>query len=371
MAFSCMGSIHSMANVRKTVAQAIPFSGSVLMLSMAGSSSATISALWNSLNGTGSTLIAVSNGITPFSGGVNYISTDGGNTWASSSSPTTDNNFRQVAVSYNGVHRLYCVNNANATATSFTGANCSNNSGTSYTRTVLAACTGAFLSDDGSVKIIAINNSGYYRIYNSPTTNTFSTFITSATSKGDIKGSSNGQYLLNFSGDSGTLISTNYGASWSSLAGVSGMTGSTTTNMGLGAVSGNGQYMIVHGAGYLVWLSTNFGSTWTTISGSGGLPNRSIYTSTTNSWGAAAINYSGQHMAICGYFNQTGGPYSTGGWVFISNDYGVNWTAKTIPLVNNNAEPSFQFSTMNYNASFVPIKLFITTYGQGIYVCDY
>lgn len=364
-----MGSIHSMTN--KKVAASSGFTGSVQMLSMAGSTTAAIANNWNSLNGTGSTLIAVSNGLTPFSGGLNYISTDGGNTWATSSSPTTNNNFRQVGVSYDGVHRLYAINNASSTATSFTGSNCSNNSGSSYTRTALAAVQGVFVSDDGNVKIIAINNSGYYRIFNSPTTNTFSTFISSATSKGGIKGSSNGQYLLNYTGDAGALISTNYGASWSSLAGRTGMTGSTTTNMGLGAVSGNGTYMLVPGAGYLLWLSTNSGSTWTTISGSGGLPNRSIYTSTTNSWGAAAINYSGQHMAICGYFNQTGGPYSTGGYLFISNDYGSNWTAKTIPLVNNAAEPSFAFSTMTYNASNIPIKLFITTFGQGIYVCNY
>jgi hypothetical protein len=360
-----------MANVRKAPPVSSGFSGSVLMLSMAGSTTAAIANNWNSLNGTGSTLIAVSNGLTPFSGGLNYISTDGGNTWATTSSPTTNNNFRQVGISYNGVHILYAVNNASSTATSFTGANCSNNSGSSYTRTALGALQGAFVSDDGNVKIIAINNSGFYRIFNSPTTNTFSTFISSATSKGGIKGSSNGQYLLNYTGNAGALISTNYGASWSSLAGRTGMTGSTTANMGLGAVSGNGTYMLVPGAGYILWLSTNSGSTWTTISGSGGLPNRSIYTSTINTWGAAAINYSGQHMAICGYFNQTGGPYSTGGWVFISNDYGVNWTAKTIPLVNNNVDPAFGFSTMTYNASFIPIKLFITTYGQGIYVCNY
>jgi hypothetical protein len=368
MAFSSFGSIHSI--LRQKPNKKIGFSGSVSLLYMNASSTATISAAWHSVNGTGSKLIAVSYGTTPFSGGVNYISTDGGNTWASSSSPTTNNNFRQAAISYDGVHVLYCINNSSATGTIYTGANCSNNSGSTYGLTQLAACQGAFLSDDGNVKIIAINNFGFYRIYNSPTTNTFSTSISYATALGSIKGSSNGQYLLINSG-LGTLFSNNYGASWSSLAGVSGITGSTTSNMGIGAVSGNGQYILVHGTGYLVWLSTNYGSTWTTISGLRGLPNTSIYTSTTTSWGCAAINYSGQYMTICGYFNQTGGPYSTGGYVFISSNYGSTWTAKTIPLVTASSDPAFQLSTITYDSNKTPIKLFITSYAQGIYVCNY
>lgn len=360
-----MGSIHSMA-MRKTAAPS-GFSGNVIMLSMAGSTTASIANNWMSINGTGNYLIATSYGNNPL--GRNYLSTDAGVTWTKMSTPVGDgNNFRQAWVSRDGVYRVYAINQQ----TGFTAAAySSNNSGTNYTTTNLTNLQGAFVSDDGNVKLVAVDTGLIYRIYNSPTTNTFSTTVGgSSMNRGAIKGSSNGQYILSSSNAAGMQFSSDYGATFASLAGAAGLTGSTTTNMNDMAVSGNGQYMIITGAGYKLWRTANYGATWTTLTGTGGLPNTSIYTSTANSWSACTASKTGQYMSVAGYFNQ-GSTFGTNGYVFISSDYGVTWTSKLVPLPTTAADPAFLTSTMSYTDAGVPNRIFMATYGQGIYYINF
>lgn len=366
MALSCIGSIHSMANMRKAAAASSGFSGSVTMLSMAGSTTASIATNWMSINGTGNYLIATSYGNNPL--GRNYLSTDAGVTWTKMSTPVGDgNNFRQAWVSRDGVYRVYAINQQ----TGFTAAAySSNNSGTNYTSTGLTGLQGAFVSDDGNVKLISVNNGLIYRIFNSPTTNSFTSTVGSSISRGPIKGSSNGQYIICFSNSAGMQFSSNYGATFASLAGAAGLTGSTTTNMNDSAVSGDGQYMIISGAGYKLWKTSNFGATWTTITGTGGLPNTAIYTSTTNTWAACTVSKTGQYMSVAGYFNQ-GSTFGTNGYLFISSDYGVTWTSKLVPLTNTAADPAFLVSTMSYTDAGVPNRIFTATYGQGIYYINF
>jgi len=357
-----MGSIHSMANVRKAAPVSSGFSGSVLMLSMAGSTTAAIADNWMSINGTGNFLIAVSYGTSPK--GRNYLSTDAGVTWTKMSTPVGDgNNFRQAYISRNGVYRVYTVNGVAAYSSS--------NSGTNYTTTALTGLQGAFVSDNGNVKLVSINNSTFRRIFNSPTTNTFTTNVSTSISRGAIIGSSNGQYLLSYSNSAGTQFSSDFGATWSTRAGVAGLTGSTTTNMTDQAVSGDGTTMIISGTGYKLWISRNSGTTWSTLTNTGGLPNTSIYTSTTNGWGYCSASLTGQYLCVAGFFNQTGGPYTTGLWAFISSDYGVNWTAKSVPLPTPSVDPGNISSTMSYNDAGDPNRIFIATYGQGIYYINF
>jgi hypothetical protein len=358
MAFSSFGSIHSMLG--KKSGEAPKFTGSVVMLSMAGTTTSSISTTWMSVNGTGNYLIATSYST---GNGRNYLSTDAGVTWTKLSTPIGDGaNFRQAWVSRNGVYRVYSVNQPTSLGYS------SSDSGSTYATVSNANLQGAFVSDDGNVKVLSIYGGAIYRIYNSPTTNAFSaTVSTNLTQRGQLKGSANGQYLMNQSSSNGMQFSSNYGATWSTLVGVSGLTGSSNTNMADMAISGDGQYMIVTGAGYKVWKTSDFGATWTTISGTGGLPNTSIYTSTTNTWACCTASKTGQYMSIAGYFNQAGGSFSTGGWLFISSDYGVTWTSKSIPLTNTATDPAFLTSTMSYTDAGSPNRIFIPTYSQGIY----
>lgn len=360
MAFSSLGSIHSI--FRQKSGEAPKFTGSVIMLSMNGTATNVVADNWMSVNGTGNFLIATSYGNNPK--GRNYLSTDAGVTWTKMSTPVGDgNNFRQAWISRDGVYRVYSINQQ----TGFTAAAySSSNSGANYTSTALSNLQGAFVSDNGNVKIISINGGTLLRIFNTPTGNSFSTAVGSAINRGHIKGSSNGQYLLNQSGNGGMQFSNDYGATWTSLAGVTGLIGSTTTNMSDMAISGDGKYMLISGSGYKLWLSSNFGATWTTITGTGGLPNTSIYTSTANTWACVTASKTGQYMSVAGYFNQ-GSTFGTNGYVFISSNYGVTWTSKLIPLPSTAADPLFLTSSMSYNDAGVPNRIFIPTFTQGIY----
>ena len=369
MAFSSISTIHSMIN-KKNISGAV-FSGNVQLLSMDGQDSRTPT--WMSINGTGNYLIAVS--FLPNS--KNYLSTNAGATWTKiNSSPIVDNlNFRQAWISRNGVYRIYSINSPASTQYTSGYVSSSSNSGSSYTTTQIRELQGAFVSDDGNVKLVSINGGPLYRISNSPTNNAFSGTVSSNMIRGTIKGSSNGQYLLNYTSNNGMQFSNNYGAIWSSLAGVTGLTGSTVSNMCDMAISGDGQYMIIAGTGYKLWKTSNYGANWTTITASNtlvnGLPNTTTpYTSTTNTWSACSASNTGQYMSVAGYFNQ-GGTFGTNGYVFISSDYGSSWTSKSIPLSITNSDPGIITSTMSYNDTGVPIKIFIATYGNGIYYIDF
>jgi len=370
MAFSSISTIHSMINKKKNVSGG-PFSGSVQLLSMAGQDSRSISSTWMSINGTGNYLIAVS--YLPNS--VSYLSTNAGSTWTKiNSTPIVDGlNLRQAWISRDGVYRIHAINCPPNESTGYVYS--SSNSGSSYSSKDIRELQGAFVSDNGNVKLVSVNGGQLYRIYNSPTTNDFTnTQVSTNMIRGPIKGSSNGQYLLNYTGDYGMQFSTNYGASWYSLAGVTGLTGSTNSNMVDMAISGDGQYMIIAGTGYKLWKTSNYGTNWTTITASNtlvnGLPNTSTYTSTTNTWAACSASKTGQYMSVAGYFNQ-GETFGTNAYVFISSDYGSSWISKQIPLNSTIIDPSLLTSTMSYNDAGVPNKIFTATYGQGIFYIDF
>jgi hypothetical protein len=349
------------------------FTGNVQLLSMAGSTSRNISPTWIAVYGTGNYLIAVS--YPPNSR--NYLSTDSGATWSRmTNTPTSEGstNFRQASISRDGKFRLYTVNALNASQIFSTS-----NNGTNYTTSSdRLTLQGAFVSDDGNVKLASSNNnssysnSGYiYRIINEPNKNTFANDFVGGgrMARGSIRGSSNGQYVMNQSGSNGMQFSANYGDTWSSLAGVTGLTGSAVDNMGDMAISGDGKYMIISGTGYKLWLSTNYGSNWTTITGMGGLPNTSTYISTTNPWGGCTISKDGQYMSVVGYFTDTGTTFQNKAYVFISSNFGVSWNPKEIPLTNT-SNIGF-LGTMSYNDTGIPIRIFISTYSNGIYYIDF
>jgi hypothetical protein len=364
MAFSSISTIHSMINKKKNVSGG-GFNGSVQLLSMAGQDSRSISSTWMSINGTGNYLIAVS--YIPNS--VNYLSSDAGATWTRMSTPVGDNqNYRQAWISRDGVYRIYSINTPAVQTNGYVYS--SSNSGSNYQNTNIAELQGAFVSDDGNVKLVSINGGSLYRIYNSPSTNTFSTTVSSNMVRGPIKGSSNGQYLMNYTGTSYMQFSSNSGANWSDLSVVNGLTGSTSSNMIDMAISGDGRYMIISGTGYKLWKTSNYGTNWTTITGTNGLPNTATYTSTTNTWAACSASKDGKYMSVSGYFNQ-GGTFGTNAYVFISSDYGSSWTSKQIPLNSTSSDPALLTSTMSYNDAGVPIRIFIATYGNGIYYIDF
>jgi hypothetical protein len=389
MAFSSMSTIHSMIHFNKKNVSGGPFSGSVQLLSMAGQDSRSISSSWMSINGTGNYLIAVSyydsaRQSAPYS--VNYLSSNAGANWTKiNSTPIVDGlNLRQAWISRDGVYRIHAINSPQY----FTGGivYSSSDSGSTYGNgTAIRELQGAFVSDDGNVKIVSANDTSgnapdttYFWKINNKSINTFTrsnrTGMAVTTSRGIIKGSSDGKYLMSYTGNIGMQFSTNYGASWYSLAGVTGLTGSTGSNMADMAISGDGQYMIIAGTGYKLWKTSNYGTNWTTITASNtlvnGLPNTSTYTSTTNTWAACSASKTGQYMSVAGYFNQ-GGTFGTNAYVFVSSDYGSNWISKQIPLNSTIIDPGLLTSTMSYNDAGVPNKIFTATYGEGIYYINF
>jgi hypothetical protein len=137
------------------------------------------------------------------------------------------------------------------------------------------------------------------------------------------------------------------------------------------AVSYTGEYMIASGSGYKLWISSNYGNNWTNITASNalvnGLPNPAIYTSTTTTWGACTISYTGQYMSVAGFFNQ--GTFQNKAYVFISSNFGSSWTSKLI--ISTTTDPGISTSTMSYNDAGIPIRIFIATYANGIFYIDF
>jgi hypothetical protein len=224
---------------------------------------------------------------------------------------------------------------------------------------------GAFVSTGGLVKLITIAGGGSTRgIYT--VSDNGSAISTSRKTLGDyrvIKGSDDGRYILVNGGTNAMVRSTDYGESFNSVTGFI-----VTNDM---AVSYTGQYMIASGSGYKLWKSSDFGANWTNITASNalvnGLPNPAIYTSTTTTWGACTISYTGQYMSVAGFFNQ--GTFQNKAYVFISSDYGANWKSKLI--ISTTTDPGISTSTMSYNDTGIPIRLFIATYNDGIFYIDF
>jgi hypothetical protein len=359
MAFSSIGSIHSMVNTRKVAPVSTGFSGSVQRLFLAGTDSKIIADNWFSVNGHNRFMVATSYGLSPK--GRNYLSTDGGVTWTKMFTPVGDGgNFRQACISKNGVYRVYSIN---ATA-STQGAWSSSNSGANYTRTN-ASYTGAFVSDDGRVKLVSA--AGIFRIFDSPNTNTFSTSVSSVASS-LIYGSADGQYILTTHFNLGLQLSTNFGASFTAIT--NRLPTGATNGIINSAVSGTGQYMLTSGTGYKLWRSTDFGASFTNITGTGGLPNPATYTFI--SWGNCVMSRSGQYMAVAGAFRNAGTPLGTNAYLFISSDFGVNWTPKIINGFSTaQADGAIQYGGMSSNDNDVPIRIFVVTFNEGIYYIDF
>ena len=362
MAFSCMGSIHSMANVTKVAPVSSGFSGSVQRLFMAGTDSKSIASNWMSVTGHNRFIVATSFGFSPQ--GRNYLSTDGGVTWTKMTTPVGDGgNFRQAWISKNGVYRVYAIN-AQSGLPATPGAWSSSDSGANYTRTN-ASFTGAFVSDNGLVKLASA--AGIFRISNSPTTNTFSTSV-STVAAALIHGSANGQYILTTHFNLGLQLSNNSGASFTAIT--NRLATGATNGILHSAVSGTGQYMLTSGTGYKLWRSTNFGANWTNITGTGGLPNPATYTFI--SWGNCVMSRSGQYMAVAGAFRNAGTPLGTNAYLFISSDFGVNWTPKIINGFSTAAaDGAILNGAMSSNDSDVPIRIIVATYNEGLYYIDF
>ena len=361
MAFSSIGSIHSMAT--KTAPVSSGFSGSVQRLFINGTDSKTIANNWMSVTGNNRFIVATSYGFSP--NGRNYLSTDGGVTWTKMNTPVGDGgNFRQACISKNGLYRVYAIN-AQSGLPATPGAWSSSDSGANYTRTN-ASYIGAFVSDDGNVKLASATN-GIFRIFNSPTTNTFSTSVSSVPSS-LIYGSANGQYILTNHFNLGIHLSTNYGGTFTAIT--NRLSGAATNGMCDNAVSGTGQYMLSSGSGYKLWISRDFGANFTNITGTGGLPNTATYTNF-GGWGNCVMSRSGKYMAVVGAFRNAGTPFGTSAYLFISSDFGVNWTSKIINGFDTTLDNSIAFGAMSSNDSDVPIRILVSTYGQGIYYIDF
>jgi hypothetical protein len=189
-----------------------------------------------------------------------------------------------------------------------------------------------------------------------------STNIGNMNSNGCIAVSSTGQYMLVATGNAtGVYASSNFGASWYSVTGL-------TTNVAFNctAMSSTGQYMLASLASSTstVYLSTNYGVTWTAISSS--------YLPATNAYWALDISSTGQYMAVgAGQANlfYVNNNYGAGAWttpttgapvgyisiamsatgqyittccnssssnagVYLSTNYGVTWASSSLPTLN-------------------------------------
>lgn len=148
-----------------------------------------------------------------------------------------------------------------------------------------------------------------------------------------------GQYMLagnaNLSGgySEGTLFrSTNYGVTWQ-LVGQLGYWSKV-------AISDNGQYMLAVEYYGRAYKSSDYGANWTAINNfpfptSQPCPPTILPTLQTLNFRGAALSGDGQYQAICtanttyGTCGSGAGAYTYGyNTIFVSNDYGANWTAR-------------------------------------------
>jgi hypothetical protein len=116
--------------------------------------------------------------------------------------------------------------------------------------------------------------------------------------------SSSGQYAAIGGSYGSLLVSSNYGASWTTA--ITGPFWWTSVN-----ISSTGQYMVAttNESGYY-YTSSNYGVSWSTIT-------------TARFWKCSAINSTGQYMIVA-----AGSDSSSTGQLMVSSNYGASWTAK-------------------------------------------
>ena len=115
-------------------------------------------------------------------------------------------------------------------------------------------------------------------------------------------------------------VSSDYGATWTQKS-------TLYDNWRKVAVSGNGQYMIaIPDNGYPI-ISSNYGANWSTITAVG-----------SKGWTGVAISTSGDKMALTSY-DQSNFPnkFGTNSGIYISSNYGSSWSSASL----SNTEYSF------------------------------
>jgi hypothetical protein len=137
--------------------------------------------------------------------------------------------------------------------------------------------------------------------------------------------SSTGQYMLaSVNGTTGVFLSSNYGANSVAPYGSPGWTLTTlsTSHSYLStAMSSDGQYMLTgqnNPTGSL-FLSINFGVTWS---------QRTVGVLTNVAWYQVGMSSTGQFMIAA----------ATGGFVYVSSNYGVNWTQTSLATASTSTQ---------------------------------
>jgi hypothetical protein len=171
---------------------------------------------------------------------------------------------------------------------------------------------------------------------------------------GQISVSSNGQYIIIPNGSTGISLSTNYGASFSLISGVTGPftsvttaaqgNGSSSLPAGIGCISANGQYLFVNSSSGNCYLSSNYGVSWSS-SNPTGLP-------TTNNYVHSAMSATGSYILTAAYT----GP------VYLSSNNGSSFTAISAVDVSFGSAVTGQLGSvaMSSTGQYMLVASFIT-----------
>jgi hypothetical protein len=281
-----------------------------------------------------------------------YISRNGGISWSVYSSGNYSGGIWGIAVSGSGSNMAW-TNGGTAIVIS-----------TDYgftTKTVSigfsesGAVPNVVMSGDGT-KIIAHFNSSLYLSTNSGNNFTLVSNTGFATGYQSIACSYDGNVFVAavFTG-SNIVISTNTGASWSTVA-VGG-----SNYMNAIGISLNGQFMVTGartGTGSNLYVSSSTGTYWTNVSSStyGNIPAASKL------WTAASVSSTGQYMIIGN---------GTDTIMYVSSNYGNWWTFPTVPPASMSFPDMYcqismsQSSTAIYSFSFLAPIYISTNYGYN------
>jgi hypothetical protein len=171
---------------------------------------------------------------------------------------------------------------------------------------------------------------------------------------GQVSVSNNGQYMIIPNGSTGISLSTNYGASFSLISGVTGPftsvttaaqgNGSSSLPAGIGCISANGQYLYINSSSGNCYLSSNYGVSWTSSNPSG-LP-------TTNNYVDSAMSATGSYILTAAYT----GP------VYLSSNNGSSFTAISAVDVSFGSEVTGQLGSvaMSSTGQYMLVASFIT-----------
>lgn len=265
--------------------------------------------------------------------------------------PNTENTF--VSISNNKSYSYYrfivntIVNNGTAEKTIITRIDLSG---------IFQNVTGSFSSSiaaSGSGQYVTVANQGYHpgtgNLYLSADFGqTFQDIGQRATAVWQgLALSQTGQYQvaigLNRSGSGNIVLSSNYGSSWSPVFSDI-LNGWQTVSM-----SSSGQYITAIQSGNItnplgnIWVSSNYGETWSS--------NQQIYnyTQTVNSFlnlgtidfnKTVAVSSTGQYQTALGLSPSNGSNGSSNANIWISSNYGVNWSDSMVKAPVTNGKSS-------------------------------